>query len=330
MTALARISVIIPTYNRVVELSECLMSLREQSLLPSEVLVVDDGSTDNTADIVRQWNATLIMSGGGRQANYCRNLGASRATGDILVFFDSDTVASADTLEVMLTTLSDPSVDAVVGLYSVRHRHQNAASQYKNLWIRYSYLKCAGHIDWIFGAVSAIRKDAFLKAGGFDRTMMMTHGGEDLELGKRMATHNLKIVLNPACEVEHLKKHTLISLLRNDIMRSDGFVRVAGKVGHLKQSILSGFVNVYRAFVFSVPVSCAVAVSGLGAIVWSRMHLPFIAFLVLYGLLNAPFLFYFVRHRGFRQSVPALGILFADHLACAVGGVRGFWRLLKR
>ncbi|MFN0158065.1 MAG: glycosyltransferase [Bacteroidota bacterium] len=331
MTATGQaISVIIPTFNRAPELAECLAALRKQTYQPIEVIVVDDGSTDGTNDVVRDYNATLLNAGGGKQANYCRNQGATRARGDILMFFDSDTVPSPEALAVAARILVNPTVDAVVGLYSVRHRHSNAASQYKNLWIRYSYLKSAGHIDWIFGAVSAIRKDAFLKAGGFDQAMMMTHGGEDLELGKRMATRGLTIVLDPACEVEHLKQHTLASLLRNDLMRSDGFVRVAGKVGHLRQSVRTGFVNVYPAFVFSVPISCAVLVSGIGAVAWNWLQMPFIVFLILYGSLNASFLFYFARHKGVVQTIQVSVILFADHLACALGGARGLWRYITQ
>jgi len=322
--------VIIPTLNRASELAECLGALRNQTLQPLEIIVVDDGSTDGTHEVVRKFNATLIEAGSGKQANYCRNQGAMKARGEILMFFDSDTVPSPEALEVAARTLSDVKIEAVVGLYSVQHRHTNAASQYKNLWIRYSYLKSAGHIDWIFGAVSAIRREAFFRSGGFDQTMMMTHGGEDLELGKRMATHNLTIVLNPECEVEHLKKHTLMSLLKNDIMRSDGFVRVAGKVGHLGHSIRSGFVNVYPAFAFSVPVSCAIIASYLGAVVWSWMQIPFIACLILYGVLNAPFALYFARHRGIMRAIQVTGILFADHVACALGGARGLWKYVTQ
>ena len=324
------ISVIIPNLNREEELKECLAALWSQTLPPMEIIVVDDGSTDGSEEVAMSSGCVLVQAGGGRQANYCRNLGAARARGELLAFFDSDTVAAPDALEVAARSLEHEDVDAAVGLYAVRHRHPNPASQYKNLWIRYSYLRSAGHIDWIFGAVSVIRKEAFLRAGGFDGTMMMTHGGEDLELGKRMRTHDLRILLNPRCEVEHLKHHTLATLLLNDLRRSEGFVRVAGKVGHLGESVTSGFVNVYPAFAYSVPLSWVLPASGAGALLWDWGWLVFLPLLLLYAGLNGPFLAYVARHRGFIQALPVTGILFLDHLVCAGGVMRGLLKHLAR
>lgn len=321
------ISVIIPAFNRAGELEECLKALRAQSLPPLEVIVVDDGSTDATPEVAVAGGARLIQAGRGRHPNVCRNMGASAAGGDLLAFFDSDTVPGPEVLRNAARRIAGGDADAVIGVYALRHRHPNAASQYKNLWIRYSYLQSAGHVDWIFGAVSVITRDAFLRAGGFDGRMMMTHGGEDLELGKRMAAGELRILLDPSCEVEHLKRHTLVSLLVNDYRRSDGFVRVAGQVGHLGQSFRSGFVNIYPAFAYAVPLSWVLAGSCLGAVVWEWMRLPCALTAALYAGLNLPFLVFAARQKSLPDAVGFGGILFLDHLACGLGVIRGLIRL---
>lgn len=88
------ISVIIPTYNESKYIKNCLESLSNQTLLPQEIIVIDDGSTDQTLKIVNSMkikNCKLkIVSQAHRGAGAARNLGAQHATGDILVFLDAD------------------------------------------------------------------------------------------------------------------------------------------------------------------------------------------------------------------------------------------------
>ncbi len=322
------VSVIIPVYNRARELQECLRALQNQTLRPSEVIVVDDRSSDDSAEVARKFGATVLRAQENLSANYCRNLGAKCARGEILMFVDSDTVPSHTAVAAAVARFGDDSIDAVVGLYSAQHRHQNVTSQYKNLWIRYSYTKSAGRIDWIFGAVSAIRTQSFRRVGGFDHTMMMTHGGEDLELGKRMARNNLNILLDPGCEVEHLRQYRLKDLFLNDLRRSDGFVRVAFQIGQLAGSVRKGFVNVYPSFVYSVFLSWMMVLSAGAALVAPRAVWVILFSTVLYSILNVPFLSYFYRHRGGWQTVQAGVVLVVDHLACGAGVVIGIVKAL--
>ena len=85
------ISVIIPVYNEEQHIQACLKSLLSQSTNPAEIIVVDDGSTDQTANLVKQFPVTLITvdhQGPGT----ARNLAAKSAKGEILVFVDADMV----------------------------------------------------------------------------------------------------------------------------------------------------------------------------------------------------------------------------------------------
>jgi cellulose synthase/poly-beta-1,6-N-acetylglucosamine synthase-like glycosyltransferase len=323
------VSIIIPVLNRRVELHECLEALRQQGCPILDVVVVDHGSTDGTHMVAREFGATVVNAEGKESVNHCRNLGAQAARGAILVFFDSDTVCRPRALERALAHFSDPSLDAVVGVYSAEHRHQNAASQFKNLWIRYSYLRSVRHIDWIFGAASIIRRESFQHAGGFDGAMMMKYGGEDLEFGKRMARLNLRILLEPGFEVEHLKRHTVVSLIANDLRRSDGFVRIAQQVGHMMQSMRSGFVNVYPAFIYSAVLSWFTVVSLIASFFSAELAWLPLASFITFLTLNGHFLLFFLRHRGIWQTLQAAGILFVDTLACAVGGSRGITKILS-
>jgi len=102
------ISVIIPTYQHARTLSACLKSLLNQTAPPTEIIVVDDGSTDSTRKIVGAFGKQVMYFYQSNQgAPVARNYGAKFATGDLLLFCDADVVASPGMLEKMSKTLND-------------------------------------------------------------------------------------------------------------------------------------------------------------------------------------------------------------------------------
>lgn len=105
------VSVIIPTYNRADDLDRCLKSLQEQTYKNFEVLVCDDGSTDNTKEVVEKYNSILVIQyikdenfGGPARP---RNSGIKNAKGNAIAFLDSDDWWYPNKLEVVLPYLQD-------------------------------------------------------------------------------------------------------------------------------------------------------------------------------------------------------------------------------
>ena len=326
---LPKVSVIIPAWNSENVLGECLDGLTRSTYALHEIIVVDDASTDKTLSVAETHAVNTIKLERHFGVNYCRNRGAAIASGDVFLFLDSDVVIQTDTVQRIIGHFSEDRVDAIVGFYSTRHRHSNLSSQYKNLWIRYSYLKCGPAIDWIFGAVAAIRREAVWKVRGFDKKIISDHGGDDLELGKRLTDSKHRILLNPGIEVEHLKRHTLISLLKNDFARSQGFVQLAGSLGQVRTSLYKGFVNIYPGFVLSTLLSWPILVSGVLGIWFHPLWWLSLFLAVIYVSLSIPFLRYFARYRGPVEAVNALGVMFVDHLVCALGSAKGYLRSLR-
>ena len=90
-----RISVIIPAYNAASTLAECLESVARQSVRPFEVILVDDGSTDNTRRVAAKFEAKVtlrIVSQANSGLGKARNAGMTAATGDAYAFLDADDV----------------------------------------------------------------------------------------------------------------------------------------------------------------------------------------------------------------------------------------------
>jgi len=327
-TSTLKISVIIPAHNSEHVLLECLEGLKASTHTVHEIIVVNDGSTDNTLSVVEKHGVKTINLDEHHGANYCRNKGAAVATGDILLFIDSDAVVQPETIQRVLETFSDKNIDGIVGLYSAHHRHKNLASQYKNLWIRYSYLKSDPKIDWIFGAIAAVRRDVFWHVGGFDGTLIAKHGIDDLELGKRMTSSEYRILLNTEVEVEHLKRHTFVSLLKNDFARSRWFVQLAGRLEQITGSFHKGFVNVYPIFIFSTVISWPILITGISGFWYTPLWWMFLFFSAIYLGLNISFLHFFSKQRGPIEMIKVIGMMFVDHLVCALGGTLGLIKWL--
>ncbi|MBO8852354.1 glycosyltransferase family 2 protein, partial [Staphylococcus aureus] len=79
-----------PTYNEEENIRECLRTIFDQSINNYEVIVVDDGSTDKTVDIIKEFKNVKVFSENHKGAGAARNLGAKKANGDIFVFVDAD------------------------------------------------------------------------------------------------------------------------------------------------------------------------------------------------------------------------------------------------
>ncbi|HLX11628.1 MAG TPA: glycosyltransferase [Bacteroidota bacterium] len=317
------VSIIIPVKNGEQTIAACLRAIKRSYYKNYEVIVVDDHSTDATAEIVRQYSVRLLNAENGTGPNFARNLGASQAQGEVLIFIDSDIVVRRETILGIVEDLEDETVDAVVGIYTARHRHETLVSQYKNLWVRYSYIKSPAAIDWLFGAISGIKREAFQNLGGFNSEFQAKYGGEDLELGKRFAEANLHIILDMDIEVEHLKQYTIRSFVANEFRRSMGFAEFAGRLGETGRALKKGFVNVYPAFIASTVYSVLLPLFAAwvwmsGAPAWFLA--PAIGF---YLILNIRFLNYLEQVRGLFAMMTMIGFLFLDHVVCFAGSVVG-------
>ena len=111
-----KISTIIPAYNRADLIGDTLNSILAQSVPPHEIIVIDDGSTDGTADVVASFGDLVrLCQQKNLGAGAARNLGFKHSTGDVIHFMDSDDLSSPNTYEVQLKALNNSSADFVYG-----------------------------------------------------------------------------------------------------------------------------------------------------------------------------------------------------------------------
>jgi glycosyltransferase involved in cell wall biosynthesis len=214
------ISIIIPVLNGSKFIRKCLDGVFSSEYRDYECIIVDDGSTDGTQDIVRSYDIALKqLVDGPYGPAYARNQGAELATGDILFFVDADVVIKADTLSRIANSFENhPSYSAVFGSYDESPNEGGFISQYKNLFHHYVHQQANEEGGTFWSGCGAIRREIFLAMGGFDYERFPKPSIEDIDLGIRLREKGYKIRLDKSIQVKHLKKWTLTNLIRTDVL----------------------------------------------------------------------------------------------------------------
>ena len=208
-----KVSVIIPVRNRPIDIHRCLTSLNnvEYPKEKLEIIVVDDASEDDTAEVAEQFNVTLLRNPYRQGASYCRNLGARSATGEILCFIDSDCVATSLWLRHLVMGFTDEQVSVVGGLVD-SYSNKSSLDRYEQVNSSLhmgNYAQDSRGDDRFFYLPScnlAIRRRELQKAGGFAEGMNV---GEDVDLCWRIIDAGGVIEYNPASVICHRHRNQI-------------------------------------------------------------------------------------------------------------------------
>jgi glycosyltransferase involved in cell wall biosynthesis len=212
------ISVVVPVHNGAQELRLCLEHLFASTYTSFEVIVVDDASTDETAQVAGELGAHLLHLERRCGPAEARNRGAEIARGEYLFFLDADVCAYPETLEKIAGAFAKaPDVDAVFGSYDTRPTARNVLSHYKNLFHHFVHQNSDARATTFWSGCGALRRSVFLEIGGFD-TSYGRPCIEDIELGARLHKSGHRILLDKNIQVTHLKRWTLWNIFKSDIL----------------------------------------------------------------------------------------------------------------
>ena len=203
-----KVSVVIPVYNEEAVIGDCLKSLEKQAYEDFEVIIIDDGSTDKTLDILSKLQITSyklqILKQKHKGPGAARNLGVKQARGEILVFVDADMTFDKD----FLKKLTEPiRKGEVIGTFSKEEYLANKANVWARCWnINRGLPPDRMHPEKFPDTQKvfrAITKSAFKKAGGFDEKAGYT---DDWSLAKRLGAG---AVVAPGAIFYHKNPETL-------------------------------------------------------------------------------------------------------------------------
>jgi glycosyltransferase involved in cell wall biosynthesis len=212
-----RASVIIPTYNRAGRIGYCLDALRKQKFpFASEVIVVDDGSTDETLEVLARYSEVRVVCQANAGPAAARNRGVREASGEIVLFTDDDCEPFPDWLAEMLKPFDDPEVIGVKGVYRTRQPELVARFVQIEYEDRYRMMARKPTIDFIDTYSAAFRRAQFTEIGGYD-TSFPVASCEDSELSYRMSARGWRMVFTPTAIVWHQHPATFTSYLRRKV-----------------------------------------------------------------------------------------------------------------
>lgn len=257
------VSVVVPSYNEAVVLGSCVESILASDYRNFEIILVDDGSDDDTALIMEQLAAGneqvrfLTQANAGKGAALNRGIG--QAAGEILVFVDADGLFAPDTLTQMLVAFDHPRIGAVCGddrpvnLNRVQTQMLSILSHVGTGLVRRA-LSLAHCLPIVSGNVGAFRREAVEQAGGFHENSL----GEDLELTWRLYREGFRVKFQPRALVYAESPSTIGGLWRQRVRWSRGLLQTLKlhykMVGNLRYGAFGAFLVFNTITMVLIPI----------------------------------------------------------------------------
>ncbi len=252
-----RISVVIPAYNASNVIGRVLESLQRQTFTDFEVIVVDDGSTDDIESVVKGFKSVKFKKQEHKGPAAARNLGIETAAGEIIAFTDTDCIADDDWLKnidrcftgdaaALMGRVKIPESNFVGDSISALGFPAGGTVGFEKMW----KVSREGFTNHLSTCNCAVRKSAFERFGLFDEVFRRA-GNEDTEFSYRLEKNNVKIKYCSDVVISHDARTDISSFLRWNLHRGEGNYHFKQKVGNVTDFVklrLWSTKNILRAY----------------------------------------------------------------------------------
>jgi GT2 family glycosyltransferase len=289
------LAAVVPATDSPPTLDRCVAALRASSVPPDELVAVESPPRTGPAE--------------------ARNAGAAEVSAEVIAFVDADVEVHPDALERARGAFAaDPRLVAVFGSYDDRPADPAPISRFRNLLHHHVHSSSPGPAETFWAGLGAIRRDAFVAAGGFDASRYPEPAIEDIELGMRLVAGGASIALDPEIRGTHLKRWSLIAMVRTDLIRRGiPWVRLQLESGRSSGALNLGWRH---------RLSALAALAAVGAAAARR---PLAAAGALGGLvaLNARFYALLRRRGGIVLVAAGLPLHVLHHLVSVIAATAG-------
>ena len=225
-----KLSIVIPVKNDAGGIDACLQSIYSSSIdtLEFEVVVVDNGSTDNTVAVATRYGANVVKAPDVTVATL-RNMGAKKSSGDVIAFIDADCTVSQDWFQNVARYLNDRSVICFGSPPSIPENPTWVQSGWFQVRKKSSADGDAFPIEWLESMNLFVRSDIFRKVGGFDETMITC---EDYDLCMRLQEHGDILCDNRIVAIHHGEADTPLRFFKKERWRGSSNFQSFRKHGY--------------------------------------------------------------------------------------------------
>ncbi len=195
----------IPCYNAEVFIEKTLKAIIDQTRQPEEILVIDDGSSDSSKDIIGRFpQVRLIEHDTNKGIATARNSAISHAQSDIIIFLDADTVPCAEFIEEILKPFSNAHIAGVNGR-AIEFVQNNIYDKWrKEILFQEWGNRYREGVYFLFGMCAAYRKEVLKEVQGFDTLFSVS--GEDMDISYRIRKAGYTLAYTPKAFVHHLRE----------------------------------------------------------------------------------------------------------------------------
>lgn len=200
---MSKVSVIIPNYNRDKLISETIQNMLNQSLSPYEIIVIDDGSTDNSVNVIRSFGERVTLIQQENQGpGAARNAGLAVATGDYIQFMDSDDLASLNKLELQVAVLEKFRADVVYSPWAKVYIRDGCLSFEDHILQTRSLPSYMSILEWVLSGWSIVLQTCLFRSQWLKQIKPFRKdllGWEDTEYMVRAFAARPKTIFAPGC-----------------------------------------------------------------------------------------------------------------------------------
>ena len=207
-----RVTVYIPAYNVSAYLPRAIEGLLAQTHPFDEILVIDDGSRDNSPEIARRYpQVTLIQHPTNKGLAAARNTAMRSARNEFVASVDADVVPDPNWIATLIPHLNDPKV-AGAGGFLLEGMQDTIADRWRCARMSQEWgPNFVRDPKFLYGCNNLFRKSAVLGVGGYDESFRTN--GEDPDLGRRLHAQGWNLIYDPAARATHLRQDSVKSIL---------------------------------------------------------------------------------------------------------------------